>query len=620
MANLSKERWERIGEILNKVFDLEPGQRVAYLNEACAKDATLREEVEKYLALDEEASQEWDDDLVAQWLVPLLEELCDSDPPEPLEEQRVGPYKLLRKLGSGGMGIVYLAERADGQFERQVALKLIKKGMDTDLRQRHFLNERQILANLKHPNIAQLHDGGVTQDGQPYFVMEYIEGVPITDYCDGKRLSVDERLELFIQVCEVVQYAHQNLIVHRDLKPSNILVTNDGIVKLLDFGIAKLLEQEETATLTMPGMLMLTPDYAAPEQMLGKTVTTVTDIYALGAVLYELLTGHRPFGLTSSSAFEVQQAVLEKEPEQPSSMILKQVELAEALSSARKASVNKLRRRLRGDLDSIVLMALRKNPERRYASADALRQDIKRYMSNLPVHARPDSFVYKANKFAQRHPRGIAVTVLVILLLLSFGLRERGLRERAEIGENKAEAVKEFVVDLFEAVDPYEGGGNTVTVREILDQGARQIPLGFREQPEIQAEIRRVLGVSYRSLGLYDLAEVQLANALDVHRSIQDGIDEDVAESMYELANLRYKQGRYIEADSIHRDGLRMSRMLFGQEHETIARDLNGLALVASARGDLDKSLELNKEALNLRHKLLGDQHEDFADRAIASK
>ncbi len=330
----------------------------------------------------------------------LLEATSDVEP----SRRRVGPYRLLRELGRGGMGVVYLAERVEGGFEQRVVIKLIKRGMDSDAILRRFLRERQILAGLEHVNVARLFDGGVTDDGQPYFAMEYVDGKPLTAYCDERGLAVEQRLRLFEDACRAVQHAHGKLVVHRDLKPSNMLVTSEGQLKLLDFGIAKLLVEEDDATaLTQAGTRLLTPDYAAPEQVRGEPVTTATDVYALGVVLYELLTGRLPYDGDRRGRTDVARAVCEVEPRPPSLAVASQPRLA---------------KRLRGDLDTIVLKALSKEPSRRYASAEALAEDVRRHLAGHPVQARRDTMAYVAAKFVRRHKVGVAAAAVVTLSLL----------------------------------------------------------------------------------------------------------------------------------------------------------------------------------------------------------
>ncbi|HKT61838.1 MAG TPA: serine/threonine-protein kinase, partial [Gemmatimonadales bacterium] len=392
----SPDRWRRIEELLDGMLDLPPSERAAWLERACAGDEALRSEVEDLAARGEEHTglPRPPEALIA----PALESLAVAASSEPSPD-RVGPWRLVRELGRGGMGAVYLGERDDDQFRKQVAVKLLHRDVAGDDLVRRFRHERQILATLDHPHIARLLDGGVAA-GTPYIVMEYVDGVPLDLFCERHRLSVAGRLARFADVCAAVQYAHEHLIVHRDLKPTNILVTADGQVKLLDFGIAKLMDEEgvpATAPLTRTGMHLMTPEYAAPEQVRGGRVTTATDVYALGVVLYELLAGRRPYDLRGRSPSEIERVICETEPLRPST----------AVGRERSGRTEALRRRLRGDLDTIVLKALRKEPERRYPSTAALLEDLQRYRDGLPVRARPDTFAYRARKFAGRHRVGV---------------------------------------------------------------------------------------------------------------------------------------------------------------------------------------------------------------------
>jgi serine/threonine-protein kinase len=368
-----------VERILDLALELAPEERAALLDGACAGDPELRAEVEAILA-GADAPVFFESPAIA-FADPLLE-----SEPEALDGAVVGPYRLIRELGHGGMGIVYLAERADGQFEQRVALKLIRRGMDSDEILRRFIAERQVLARLSHAHIARLLDGGVTAEGQPWFAMEYVAGLPLDRSCEERGLDITERLALFGKVCEAVQYAHRNLVVHRDLKPSNILVTAAGDIKLLDFGIAKALSTDPAdETVTRAEQRLMTPEYAAPEQLRGELVTTATDVYALGAILYLLLTGRSAHQLAGRTPTERERVICEVEPELPSLAV-------------RGTPRDRLRRRLAGDLDTIVLKALRKEPSRRYASVDAMIEDLDRHRTGLPVRARPDSVTYRARK------------------------------------------------------------------------------------------------------------------------------------------------------------------------------------------------------------------------------
>ncbi|HWS56037.1 MAG TPA: protein kinase, partial [Pyrinomonadaceae bacterium] len=395
---MSRERWKQIEEVFQTALDLAPEERAAFLAQACAGDEAMREQVAALVGQFERASS-----LDEQSRASLDESQLFAAPPvdetDPMEGRRVGAYQLVREIGRGGMGAVYLAERADSAFQRRVAVKLVKRGMDTDFILRRFRNERQILASLNHPNIGRLLDGGSTDDGLPYFVMEYIQGQPLYDYCDDRRLTLRARLQLFSQVAAAVAYAHQNLVIHRDIKPSNIMVTAAGVPKLLDFGIAKLLNPElaaDTSPMTATAMRLMTPEYASPEQVQGLAVSPASDVYSLGVMLYELLTGHRPYRLRQRSAHEVSRVICEEEPEPPSVIVSgPEGVLAvgggpatlEALASARAATLEELRRELAGGIDQLVMKALRKESRRRYRSAEELREDIARHLDGRPVSA-----------------------------------------------------------------------------------------------------------------------------------------------------------------------------------------------------------------------------------------
>jgi serine/threonine protein kinase/tetratricopeptide (TPR) repeat protein len=455
------ERWQQVKGVLQSALELEPSARAPFLDQACDGDEPLRHEVESLLAADESAAPE--QKLSLELNQPAFAVAAGANATEvaSLSAGRwVGPYKIIEQIGAGGMGEVYRAIRDDDQYRKQVAIKLVRAGQDSALVVSRFKNERQILASLDHPNIARLLDGGTTKEGAAYFVMELIDGHPLDQHCTHHKLAVAERLKLFLQVCSAVQYAHRRLIIHRDIKPGNILVTADGVPKLLDFGIAKLLDvnaEGGQAERTMTIFRVLTPAYASPEQVKGEAITTASDVYSLGVVLYELLTGSSPYRVTSDTPNEMVRAVCEFEPERPSTALRriaaesKPAEAQEPQASA--DSVNgapqKLGKRLSGDLDHIVLMALRKEPDRRYASVEQLAEDIRRHLDNLPVIARKGTARYRAAKFFARHKAGIAATALIVLILLAalvVTLREAGIaRQQAEVAsQQRARAERRF--------------------------------------------------------------------------------------------------------------------------------------------------------------------------------
>ena len=458
---MTAERWKRVKPLFFEALALPAEERLAFLNQACGADSALRDELLTLLAADEQVHDEGFLNRAASDLLP------DLAPNTAFEGQTIGAYTLLREIGHGGMGTVYLAVRRI-PFKQYVALKLIRGGYDRQEALQRFEMERQILASLNHPNIARLLDGGTTDDDLAYFAMEYIDGERITTYCDTQRLPLPQRLSLFQDVCRAVHYAHQNLVVHRDLKPGNILVTKDGRIKLLDFGVAKLLNPHLSSVqvpITRTLFRMMTPEYASPEQVRGEALTTASDIYALGVLLYELLTGHRPHHITSSSPQEIERIVCEEDPERPSTRVAREETIAyrdgttenitpAAISRARGTTPDRLRRRLQGDLDNMVLKAMRKEPSRRYASAEQLAADLDRYLAGAPVLARKPTMTYRMQKFVRRHRAGTAMTALLIIVLVTTGIlyaaQVTAERDRAQQAAAQAEQVTDFMISVFQ--------------------------------------------------------------------------------------------------------------------------------------------------------------------------
>jgi eukaryotic-like serine/threonine-protein kinase len=538
----------------------------------------------------------------------------------------VGPYRILRELARGGMGAVYLAERADGQFEQRVALKLIKRGMDSDDIHRRFLGERQILARLSHPHIARLLDGGVSADGQPYFAMEYVNGVPLTAYCDERRLAIPERLKLFADVCQAVRHAHQNLIIHRDLKPSNILVTVDGQVKLLDFGIAKLVHQDSAAgaAFTEVGSRAMTPEYAAPEQVRGEPVTTATDVYALGAILYELLTGHRAHRLQRRTLQELEQVICERTPEPPSSAVSRTEEISLAngvsetvtpdiVSSARGTESARLRKLLGGDLDTIVLKALQKAPTRRYSSADALLADIQRYEAGLPVLARPDSRLYRAGKFVRRHRLGVGAASALLVALLAGLIGTTWQARVASREATKANEVKNFVKDLFNVATPNEARGREITAREMLERGTRRVDSALARQPEVQLELLNFLAQVHRDLGYLDRADSLVRRSLKLSRRLHGTGGLAEAKELATWGTVLIEQGEYLHAESVLTAALAIRQRISDPEDSALAISLGDLAVTLMDRGEFDRAEPLLRQSLAISRRRYPTGHMELS-------
>lgn len=625
MKNISKERWRQIEALLDRVLDLEPEERTIYLDEACGDDAVLRREVESLLEADKGTPGFLEEEALA-FAHPFLPDLTEeSSVEDSAAGERVGSYRLLEVAGRGGMATVYRAERAEGDFEQEVAIKLLPPGKGTEAVLRRFEHEEQVLATLNHPSIARLYDGGLTEEGRPYFVMEYVAGQPIDQYCDAHRLSIKARLQLFRKVAEAVHYAHRNLVVHRDLKPSNILVTEDGTVKLLDFGIAKLLagNEGEAILLTQTGERWMTPGYAAPEQVRAEPITTATDVYQLGVVLYELLAGRRPYRVVGRSTFEIERAICEDEPARPSTVVTQPVKGAhgespteltpEAVSEARSTGIEQLRKDLSGDLDAIILKALRKEPDERYASAEAFVKDIKRYLASQPVEARRGSRGYRARKFARRHWQGVSTAALIALLLVGYAVTTTVQNALIRAEADKLEHVSTFLVDLFELSNPGGVPDSAVSARSLLDRSAREIESGLAAEPEIQAEIQTTLGRIYSNLGLYDESAGLLEAALTTQRELYNSAHPALATTLQHLAVTladRQDEGDLPRALRYFDEALSMWQRLPNVELAT-AQTMIDKGVLLQYDADLDQAEIYYENALSLlRRSGFGDHSE----------
>jgi eukaryotic-like serine/threonine-protein kinase len=610
--------WSRLDVLLEEALELPPDRRRALLERVGRDAPTLGERIAELLAADAAAGDFLNDGAEA-WL-----RSGPVAPPRDDEEgalapaARVGPYRVLHELGRGGMGIVYRAERADGEFVQVVALKLVRRGFDHEDSTARFRRERQILAQLDHPSIARLLDGGLHTDGRPYFAMELVEGEPITTYCDARNLSIDARVQLFRHVCDAVQYANSRLIVHRDLKPANIFVTATGDLKLLDFGIAKLLTSDdalEATTLTGPGVRPLTPAYAAPEQLRGEAISTATDVYALGVILFELLTGRRPPGASSP---ERDRPSVEAEPPRPSDVVTRRDRDALAsideIARSRGVAPRALAARLTGDLDAIVLKALRPEPQRRYVGAGALAEDLDRFLEGRPVAARPEGRRYRAGKFVRRHRVGIAVAVSLVLSLVA-GLAATAWQARAKTLEaQKAEAVKAFLISIFQGADPARTAGRDITLRQVVDQGADRVQRDLAGQPAVQGELLTLLAGVYAELGVIERASALNDQALAIHQRLHGADSELVGTNLRQRASLAVARGDADSGGRLAREALARHRRAYGNVHPDVAEDLDVLLIAERQRGRLDEAVTAADESLRIRQTIFGDEHRLVAD------
>jgi serine/threonine-protein kinase len=561
-TRVATERWRRIEMLFHQASELDSAARSAFLDQACHNDFEMRAELDSLLSSADKTLLDLKNSVCV-----AAGEMLDNEEEGRL---RIGAYRLVRTLGEGGMGAVYLGARDDDQFERLVAIKVIRAAMaQSPALQIRFRTERQILANLDHPNIARMLDGGITRDGSPYLVMEYIDGIALDAFCREHALSLDARLRLFRTLCTAVDYAHRHLVVHRDLKPANVLVMADGTPKLLDFGIAKLLDPYQIGAdpaVTRGSQRLLTPDYASPEQILGKPVSTATDVYALGILLFELTTGERPCTVTGSEPIAQALAICEQEPETPSTVCSRNQYLPPDQA-----------RRIRGDIDSIVLKALRKDPEQRYASASQLLAEVDRYLSGHPVDAAGQGITYRVGKFAQRHRIGVAFAASAFLLIVSFSVAMAVLARRATQGEAKARREDEFLASIFKAATPEGSKGEAVTARQLLDQAAGRIDTELTSDPQLRASMSEDVGQAYEELGLYDQAMPLLERAVDLTRQTEGESGGDYADTLFNLANVYRLKSEFQRAEPLFRRALALNEAKYGKNSLQTAHSLSGL-------------------------------------------
>jgi len=629
---MSFETWQQLKTIFHAALELRAAERSAFLVAACSGDSELLNQVEKLIAAHDNAGSFLDSPAVLdEGVITVRDETArDSD----RVGQRIGPYEILRAIGHGGMGTVFLAVRADDQYRKEVAIKLVNRGMDTDSILRRFMMERQILANLEHANIARLLEGGSTTDGLPYFVMEYVEGEPIDRYCDVRGLTTAERLELFRKVCAALQYAHQNLVVHRDIKPSNILVTAEGVPKLLDFGIAKLLSPDwdaETGERTASIQILMTPAYASPEQLRGQAITTTSDVYSLGVVLYELLSGQRPYRMSSLRPEEMAQLILTEEPERPSSIGSKRKARSKTQTAQERTdgknpqSGARNYKSLVGDLDNIVLKALRKEPQRRYTSVQEFSDDIRRHLEGLPVSASPDTFGYRAGKFVQRHRAGVfAAAAVLVTLLTATGITTwqasvaRRERDKAEHRFNQVRKLANSV--LFDYHDGIEKLPGSTPIREKMVKDALEyldnLSTESTGDPNLQAELATayekvgdVQGNPYgANLGNQDGALKSYQKSLTIREALFTGDSKnyktrsDLARSYEKVGDILWAKGESTESQESYRKALAINADLSKKgnlaDAASLSRLYNRIGETQEQAGDFRGGLESHQNEL----------------------
>jgi len=589
---METSRWQRIKNIYQQALDVEAADRRAFVDKACDGEASLVSEIMALLDVPTRSASNIGD-IVGAASAALGGELGKGE--------RIGPYRLLRIIGQGGMGHVYLAERADEEFEQRVAIKMVNwVGASPSMIER-FRVERQILANLEHPNIARMLDGGRTPNGVPYLVMEYVDGVSILDYAQSQMLSINDRLHLFLQICDAVQYAHRKLVVHRDIKPSNILIAQGGVPKLLDFGIAKFLDEEGDQALTRADARVLTPEFASPEQLLGVAVTTATDVWGLGLMLYQLLSEETPFDFSSKTSPEIRELICHTTPNAPSKA---------ALAEGNRGIASKLN----GDLDNIVLKTLRKEPERRYETVKDLADDLRNFLSNRPVLARGESTLYRTGKFLRRNRVAAIATVLVIAAIASqttfYTQRLAAERDNAQLQAERAQEVADFLTGLFAEADPSQNLGEPMTARQMLDRGAARIADELDGQPELQAALMVTIAKSYENM------EENVA-ARDYLNASMPGIEAKLGNANADVLRLRFLLGMAMtytgdaeKARPIHAENL--SRLLdkSGPESYEAGREIKQLAVIENTLGNYETAENRFLQALDL-FRVLGERAEN---------
>ncbi len=605
---MDRERWQKIQSLFHDAADLQQSEQRSFLESASANDESLVADVLAMLEQDAKGHSLLDRNLAEIAHETLAHDLSGNDALPSTIPREFGPYRILKLLGEGGMGVVYLAERID--FGTQIAIKILRDAWLSPTRREHFSSEQRTLGQLNHPLIARLYDADTLDDGTPWFVMEYVDGVPLTQYCREHRCTLNERLKLFRAVCEAVQYAHSNAVIHRDLKPSNILVKSDGSVRLLDFGIAKQIESldlagDQTPLVTMTGLRLLTPSYASPEQIRGDHVGIATDVYSLGVILYELLAGQLPFDLSRLTPAEGATAITTQEPAKPSAAARRE-SLPTSASSDEHAydpasSYRSLSKSAWADLDVLCLSALHKDPKRRYRTVDALMRDVDHFQNGEPLEARPDTWQYRIGKFVRRNRRAMAATAAIFILIVGlvsfFTVRLAKARDTALAEAGRTQRIQRFMANLFQGGDAAAGPSDSLRVITIVDRGVQEAK-ALNSDPKVQAELYENLGAIYDKLGKFDQADALLSTALNQRKSLFGSDSPEVAESLTALGLLRSDQARLQEAEQLTRQGLEMSERRLPPNHPARAQALRAYGKVLAERGSYDPAIAALNEAV----------------------
>jgi serine/threonine-protein kinase len=594
-VNTNTDRWLELDDLFHRASEIDPSERGEFLEKACDGDTKLQEEVEALLAAA---------DKTLGWLKRPVDNAARE---VAFVGRRIGSYVLLRLVAEGGMGKVFLAARADDQYQQLVAIKLMRAELwRSDLLMERFRAERQILANLNHRYIARLLDGGMTSDDVPYLVMEFVEGVPLDEYCRANNLTVADKLNLFLRICSAVEYAHKNLVVHRDIKPGNVLVSGDGTPKLVDFGIAKLLEDDARST-SQTTARMMTPEYASPEQLRAGSITTATDVYGLGVLLYHLLAGTYPFAEHTDDPVEMMRHICEMDPQPPSSIVGNWTD----------------REHIKGDLDRVVLMAMRKQPEERYPSATALARDVFAYLNGYPVLARAGGWSYRTGKFVSRHKLVVAALAIFAIALTAFGIGMGVLKQRANRERLKAEREATFLADMFLAGTPEEARGRTITARELLDRGALRVDKELAGEPSVRASLLYSIADAYSRLGFYDRAKELARRSYDIRKQLLGPRDPATADSLLLLASAVRLNAEYGRAEPLLREVLDIQRTGLGDHNTAVADTLSLLGECLYLEGNLREAEPKLRQALAMfrrRGPNLGSSTRDYLARLLEVK